>query len=173
MSSNRKHNAWQMLVIFLSVLVLCAGCGSVEPKTEETKEEAISEYCSGLEPEARQYFSGLVSQAAQVADAQISVDLRNAGTDFFQAQPMPLTDLLKNTSPILFIGISKDNGSFNEEEIQKILREAVKQEIAADLFFNYNDYYVYQVRPEGVTIDKVTGKDGGAMHEFLEYDLGE
>lgn len=42
-----------------------------------------------------------------------------------------------------------------------------------DLYFNYNDDYVYQVRSDGVVIDKATGKDGGAMREQIPYETAE
>lgn len=55
--------------------------------------------------------------------------------------------------------------------VEEIILNVKKQDITVDLYFNYNDYYVYQIRKDGVTIDITTANDGGAMHELIDYEL--
>ncbi|MCQ2420730.1 MAG: hypothetical protein MJ118_06310, partial [Clostridia bacterium] len=105
---------------------------------------------------------------------EIRIGFRNANIDFLSGETKSLSALLENDGPVLLVGfISASEKGYSAEEIRAIILETEKRDIIVDLYFNYNDDYVYQVRSDGVVIDKATGKDGGAMREQIPYETAE
>lgn len=155
------------------LVTACTKTPKAEPqKTEAQKEEktAEAENHSRLADEASDFFKGLMKEAVGDEPAEIRIGSRNAADELPEADS--LDELLHGTDPMLQVGIiSGSEKGYSEEEIRKIIQLAKQQAVEADLYFNYNDAYIYQIRNDGVTIDVTTGKDGGAMHELIEYEL--
>lgn len=177
MNKQRIHgNKLMQKILFLLLLLsvfLCGACTRC-PKinNNNNREQAIAAYLEPLQEEISAYFSELTEEAAGAAPQEVRARFRSVGDDFLKAERKSLEELLQSDSPVLLIGIeSASEKGFSEDEIRNILRKVKEQDIIVDLYFNYNDEYVYQVRRDGVMVDKATAKDGGAMRELEEYEL--
>lgn len=176
MKRNRKYTLVWIIALSLMVLTLCSACGKTPagPAEDTAKENMAAEYLAPVQEEANAYFVELSEAAIGSRPAEIRIGFRNAGADFLGGETKSLSELLENDGPVLLVGfISASEKSYSAEEIRAIILETEKRDIIVDLYFNYNDDYVYQVRSDGVVIDKATGKDGGAMREQIPYETAE
>ena len=126
---------------------------------------------SPVRAEAETLFSEIAETAAGTRPKEIRIGFRQADADSLK-ESKSLPELLADADPVLFVGyIASSDKGFSDDEIHDIIAEIVSRDICVDLYFNYQDDYVYQVRCDGVVIDKATGKDGGALREQIPYEL--
>ena len=52
-----------------------------------------------------------------------------------------------------------------------MIKNAIDNNLSIDFYFDNDDYTIYKIRNDGVTIDMVTGKDGGLYHEVIDYNV--
>ena len=163
------------MVLLLTVFLLVfASCGSRPqlPKEDDYLKEAVKEYLASFEAEAADYFTELIKETTGQEAEEISIGFRSVTSDFLKAERKSLEALLTEENPVLLVGIVTASGiGYTEDEIHDMILELKERGIVLDLYFNHNDYYIYQIREDGVVIDKTSGKDGGAMHELIDYDL--
>lgn len=176
MKRNRRYTTGWLIALSLMVLTLCSACGKTPagPAEDKAKADLAAEYLAPVQEEADAYFAELSEAAIGSRPAEIRIRFRNANIDFLSGETKSLSELLENDGPVLLVGfISASEKGYSAEEIRAIILETEKRDIIVDLYFNYNDDYVYQVRSDGVVIDKATGKDGGAMREQIPYETAE
>lgn len=167
----KKKQTVLFLLVLLAITVLLGSCSN-RPKTDSKKEKAIEEYFVPLQTEGDLYFNELIWEAIGAAEIRVTLGFRYVENDYLRAGTKSIAEILGCSYPVLYVGLNKsDSDSFTEEEIHDILAEAKQRNITVDFFFNGNDRIVYQVRETGVTMDKTTGKDGGALHETEDYIL--
>lgn len=176
MKRNKRYTIGWLVALSLMILTLCSACGKTPagPAKDTAKENIAAEYLAAVQEEANAYFVELSEAAIGSRPAEIRIGFRNVGADFLGGETKSLSELLENDGPVLLVGfISASEKGYSAEEIRAIILETEKRDIIVDLYFNYNDDYVYQVRSDGVVIDKATGKDGGAMREQIPYETAE
>lgn len=176
MKRNKRYTIGWLVALSLMVLTLCSACGKTPagPAEDKAKADLAAEYLAPVQEEANAYFAELSEAAIGSRPEEIRIGFRNAGADFLGGETKSLSALLENDGPVLLVGfISASEKGYSAEEIRAIILETEKRDIIVDLYFNYNDDYVYQVRSDGVVIDKATGKDGGAMREQIPYETAE
>ena len=170
---NRLHFFRQIIVLPFIAIILCTAC-SRTPKasaSDTKKEDMIAEYLAPIQEEADSYFADLAEAAIGSRPEEVRIGFRNVDAESLN-ELKSLSELLTDTYPVLLVGlISTSEKGYSDDEIRAIILETKKREIIVNLYFNYNDDYVYQVRSDGVVIDKATGKDGGAMREQITYEL--
>ncbi len=162
-----------VLFILLIISMMLMGCGAGSGKDNADREAKIQKYCDSVKAQADPYFALLTEEALGNAADEISYGFQNADTDFLNSEPRTITELLSGAYPVLSVGLSRESGSYNDDEIRAVIKKACEKGIIVDLYFNYNDYCLYKIRHDGVNIDVTTAKDGGMMHEMIEYDLSE
>lgn len=161
-----------MIFFLLLVSILLCGACTKAPKTEKNKENAIAAYLEPLQGEISAFFSEITEEAAGEVPQEVRAGFRNAEDDFLKAERKSLEELLQSDSPVLLVGIvSPSEKGYSEDEIRRIIKQVKERDLIVDLYFNYNDMFIYQVRKDGVVVDKATGKDGGAMREQEKYEL--
>ena len=163
-------------IVTLGIMILCvaavvlSGCDSREQKE---KDAAKAAYAAQVKPDAEAYFKELVSSACGAEIDGVTVSFALGGIEFFQSEVKPIEELLKGGDcPTPTIGFNyAGEGEFSEEDISWILHDAVKRELTVDLIFDGKDDTVYKVIPDGVTVDRILGPDGGNYRERYEYDF--
>lgn len=171
----RTHTLRQFILPVLVAGAFFTACAkpSGTPAEDTEKEKLIAEYLAPVQEEANAYFAELAETAAGERPEEVRIDLQNADAESLK-EPKSLSELLTEETPTLLVGfISAAEKGYSEAEIREIILETKNRELIVNLYFNYNDDYVYQVRRDGVVIDRATGKDGGAMREQIDYELGE
>lgn len=158
-------------IVLVSCLILFTACSNA-PKEDSKKAQAIKTYCTYIQDDAFDYFTKLTEEAIGTKPEEVRVGFRNVDMDYLTAEPKKLMEILDESYPVLLVGIVCGSGkNYSDEEIHEMIVNVKNQDITVDLYFDYNDYYVYQIREDGVTIDITTAKDGGAMHELVDYEL--
>lgn len=172
MTEKRKNKSWKILLMSLTAALLVTACGTAEPSSTDTKNEAaVDDYLAPVRAEAETLFSEIAETAAGTRPKEIRIGFRPADADSLK-EFKSLPELLADADPVLFVGyIASSDKGFSDDEIHDIIAEIVSRDICVDLYFHYQDDYVYQVRRDGVVIDKATGKDGGALREQIPYEL--
>ncbi|MCQ2401377.1 MAG: hypothetical protein MJ059_05580 [Lachnospiraceae bacterium] len=171
-----RNKLLRRLVVFaLLFSALCTACSkpAETAAADAKKEDMIAEYLAPVQEEADSYFADLAEIAAGSRPEEVRISLRNVDADILK-ESKSLSELLTDTYPVLLVGfISASEKGYSDDEIRAIILEAKERALIVDLYFNYNDDYIYQVHSDGVVIDKATGKDGGTMRERIDYDLTE
>lgn len=157
--------------VLLTALLLFSGCSN-KPKPDHELEKAVEEYVSAIQSEADMYFSALSDDAAGISDVNVKLGFRSVEDEYLKSDTKTLDEIISSTYPVLKVGLSKtaDGEFFTDEEIHDIVVVAMERNICVDLYFNYNDFYVYQVGNDGVTIDITTAMDGGAYHKLENFE---
>lgn len=176
MDKHRNKLLRRLVVFALLFSALCTACSkpAETAAADAKKEDMIAEYLAPVQEEADSYFADLAETATGSRPEEVRIGFRNVDAESLK-ELKSLSELLADdTYPVLFVGlISASEKGYSDDEIRAIILETKKREIIVDLYFNYNDDYVYQVRSDGIVIDKATGKDGGAMREQIVYELSE
>ena len=177
MDKDRKRVLIRLFALSLLVTALGTACTEKRKETAavvDTKQEDVAaEYLAPLQEEAKAYFAELAEEVIGSKPEEVRISFLNAEGEALK-EAKSLSEILTADNPELLAGfISASDKGYTEDEIHAIILEAKERALIVDLYFNYNDDYIYQVRSDGVVIDKATGKDGGAMRERIDYDLTE
>lgn len=177
MDKDRKRVFIRLFALLLLVAALSTACTGKHEETaavaDTQQEDVIAEYLAPLQEEANAYFAELAEEVIGSKPEEVRISFLNAEGEALK-EAKSLSELLTADNPELLAGfISASDKGYSEDEIHAIILQAKKRALIVDLYFNYNDDYIYQVRSDGVVIDKATGKDGGAMREQVTYELTE
>lgn len=140
----------------ICIVLLCAGCRGEQAITEE--------YVKKIEPEARQYFEELAETAINEIPETITIEFQFPSKDFAKKKVEPIEKIISGY-PVLLIGY----GEVTEQQINDILKEAANRGFTVHFCFNGDKFRIYKAENGVVTVDEVTGRDGGAYHNESEY----
>lgn len=159
-----RKKAFHLFIIMVLSLVLCSCSKDYSRQTEK--------FIQSLEPELTNYFIEFSKEACDVVPSKITPGVELISVEFLNNSNNPSFETYLNDEDFFFkIGLEKEYESYSNEEINSIIKHAIENNLTIDFYFNNDEYTVYKIRKDGVTIDKVTGKDDGLFHEEKEYNI--
>lgn len=151
--------------LLLFLLLVCAALLLTACKDEKT---ITAEYVKKIEPEAKAYFEELAGTAIGEVPEKISIEFRYPSKDFAKMDVRPVEDIVSGY-PVLLVGYS----SVTEAQLSGILKEAAGRGIVVHFFFNGDTSRIYKAEGGSVTVDEMTGRDGGAGRIETEFVFDE
>lgn len=165
------------LTVF-AVLVFCS-CSN-KPKENQSRQNAIDQYCESIGKDADDYFTELSASASGVIPERIYYSIsKDTSDELLHADPCSWQEMLEKGNPRLIVGLHKkaesrrDEDDYSEEEIRRVLTAAANRGIVLKLYFD-NDHLVYNIDNEKkITVEEAKGADGGAYRNTYEYESSD
>ena len=158
-----KKKIFTICIIMLLSLVLCSCSGNDAKKKEK--------FMQSFEPELTTYFTEFSKEACDVMPYKITPGAEYISPDDLKNSNPSFENYLNNKNFFFKIGFTKENDCYTDEEINDMIKNAIANNLSIDFYFDNDDYTIYKIRNDGVTIDMVTGKDGGLYHEVIDYNV--
>lgn len=150
--------------VLFAMMFLLTLCSCTRDYSKQTKE-----FIESFEPDLTNYFIEFSESSCNVTPNKITANAESFATEELKNDSPSFETYLNDEYFYFVIGFTKEDGSYSDEEINEMIKYAISNNLTVDFYFNNDDYTIYKIRKDSVTVDVVTGKDGGLYHEEREY----
>ena len=165
-------------VIITVIAVIFTGCATGSG-SGQSRNEALRNYSATIGDDAKDYFTELSESTCGVVPERVYFSIPdNTPDDILNAEPVSWEEMMMGASPTLIAELHKkpevynaEEDCYTEEEIHAVLAEAVARGLVMDFCFD-SDRETYEIDKDGkITVDTISGADGGALREKRDYEL--
>ncbi len=120
-------------------------------------------------PDLSNYFTEFSEEACNVTPGEITASAERVSAEEFKNDSPSFETYLNDEYFYFVIGFTKEDGSYSDEEINSMIKHAIGKNLTIDFYFNNDDYTIYKIRKDSVTVEVVTVKAGRLFYEEKEY----